>query len=250
MWHNFSNGDFSTPTQPPSPPSTPESPPPPLGPTPGYGASDFFRPISIATLVITVTVSTVVVAARIYTRRVISRQFGIEDYICILAWACFVVYSTVVAVIGLRHNGGVSSFILTPMQQQDYNRWMNILQTVYGPAMASTKTAILTLYLRFFVSRRSGLLFFTIVGTLLVICGFYFAVTVAKIWECVPREKIFDKSIPGRCVNIHQVLLITASFNLFTDFFIWALPLYKLWKMRIKSSKKSGAATIFLFGLL
>ena len=258
LWNNISSGDHPTATQPPGSDATQESAPSPLpsqpsaspNPFPNGGGPNELLPFSIVTLAATVTVSTIVVAARIYTRRVISRQFGIEDYLCIWAWATFVAYSTIGAVIGLRHSGGEHTDYMTPVQKEDFDRWVNILQCTYGPSIASAKIAILTLYLRFFTSRRSGFLYYTILGSIAVVSAYYIAVTLSKIFECVPRARIWDKSVDGRCIDIELVLVITSAFNLFTDFWIWALPLWKLWKMNIKSSKKSGTAAIFLFGLL
>lgn len=41
----------------------------------------------------------------------------------------------------------------------------------------------------------------TIVVLIVIMIGFYFSTTLVKILECIPRARIFDKSIPGTCVE-------------------------------------------------
>lgn len=76
------------------------------------------------------------------------------------------------------------------------------------------------------------------------------AVLFAVIFECVPRAKITNPSLPGKCVSTDGMILASSSCNVLSDLSILALPLYVIWKLSLPLKKKARAFAFFATGLL
>ena len=129
-------------------------------------------------------------------------------------------------------------------------QYVNIIQIWYGPAAACTKSAILLLYLRVFVPHRGSKFDIAIRAFILIICGFYFAITIAKICQCLPRARIWDKTIPGKCVNMSALLGTSGLFNIVSDVCILLVPLKGVWDLQMSPKRKIGIYAIFTVGVM
>ncbi len=81
-----------------------------------------------------------------------------------------------------------------------------------------------------------------------VLVGFYLATTLVKIWECNPREKIWNTSIPGRCVNVSSLLNTSGLFNSITDVMILLVPVKFVWNLQLSRRQKVGVVAVFTIG--
>ncbi len=70
-----------------------------------------------------------------------------------------------------------------------------------------------------------------------------------KIWECNPREKIWDKSVPGTCVDLPLLLIISGISNTVTDMIILVIPVKAVWNLQLVQKKKIGIILVFTIGL-
>lgn len=75
-------------------------------------------------------------------------------------------------------------------------------------------------------------------------------VLFATIFECVPRAKITNPSLPGKCVSTDGMILASSTCNVLSDLSILALPLYVIWKLSSPLKKKARAFAFFATGLL
>jgi hypothetical protein len=78
---------------------------------------------------------------------------------------------------------------------------------------------------------------------------FYISVTVAVIFECLPRAKAWDPTIPGHCVNQNVLLTSTGPANLISDFLIFFLPVWAIWHLQMPFNRKISASAAFAIGL-
>ncbi|KAL8685188.1 MAG: hypothetical protein Q9224_005921 [Gallowayella concinna] len=81
-----------------------------------------------------------------------------------------------------------------------------------------------------------------------VLTGFYVATTFVKIWECSPRERIWNNSVPGRCVEIPNLLNTSGLFNTITDLVILLLPIKLVWNLQTSIRQKVGIVAVFTLG--
>ena len=82
-----------------------------------------------------------------------------------------------------------------------------------------------------------------------ILSAFYGATALAKIFECSPRSKIVDDTIPGTCLNIYAILIADGIFNTITDFMILFMPSLIVYRLKINHKKKLFILMVFTFGL-
>ena len=85
---------------------------------------------------------------------------------------------------------------------------------------------------------------------MLVSLLFYFAITVVKIWECTPRERIWDSSVEGTCVDAGMVLSVSGVFNTVSDVLILLIPVKSVWNLHTSTKKKIDICLVFAIGLM
>ena len=105
--------------------------------------------------------------------------------------------------------------------------------------------------LRIFVPNRSAsqLMFWTIVGLMVDNFVFYIIEFSLAVKQCTPRERSWNKRIPGHCIGSSNIIY-TAAFNVISDVVIFVLPLNKIWRLQMSTNRKIGVSLIFSTGLL
>jgi hypothetical protein len=77
-----------------------------------------------------------------------------------------------------------------------------VYPTVYCSMMLALKPAILLGWIRIFVPARSkGPLFWTASGLIAVNIMLWAAVVIILNFQCVPREKVFNRQLLGYCID-------------------------------------------------
>ncbi|OCK78052.1 hypothetical protein K432DRAFT_102835 [Lepidopterella palustris CBS 459.81] len=122
-------------------------------------------------------------------------------------------------------------------------------QIAYKTNITFNKLAFLLLYLRVF-SIPSFRKICQV--TLLVIGLASTAFIIATVFQCTPIRKAWHKTDPkvhGHCVNNTWFRWTWASYNLFTDVWVFLLPIPVISKLQMSLSKKLGLIILFTLGL-
>jgi hypothetical protein len=119
----------------------------------------------------------------------------------------------------------------------------------FGIALFFAKVAVLQLYRRVFSPHRFGFFDICILSLSVIIFMFHAATTIVKIFECNPREKIYNPRVEGKCIDIPLLLTTIGIFNLSTDVLILLLPVKAVWTMNLPFKKKMIVVLVFTFGL-
>ena len=117
--------------------------------------------------------------------------------------------------------------------------------------MACAKIAILTQLKNIFTGTHKGKVLWGIQVILWANVAFYLGATIAVIFECEPRERAWNRTVPGHCLDQTALLTSTGPLNLVSDFFIFFLPAWAIWHLQMPVQKKfsvSAAFTIGFFG--
>ncbi|GLB03266.1 hypothetical protein AtubIFM57258_007843 [Aspergillus tubingensis] len=205
--------------------------------SPSYDYRYSHQPWNVVTQTVCLVVSTGFVAMRLYSKIHITKAPGWED--------CFVGVSLEAD----RHGIGVHQWEVDPHDLSDFAKLINASQVLYGPLIFLTKLSIFLLYLRvfapspkcnqwWFIQILMGLNFF-----------FYLADTIVKIFECTPRARIWDKTVPGRCIDAAIPVLVTSIVNVVSDIMMLLMPIRCVWRLQITLRKKVGITAIFAAGL-
>lgn len=129
-------------------------------------------------------------------------------------------------------------------------KYANITEIMYSPIICSAKVSILVQFMRIFVPRHQGMIYWIIQFVIWTNVGFYLATTLALTFQCTPREKIWHPYIPGRCINIDVQIVTSGSWNIVSDISILVLPLHCIWLLQIPIKRKLGVSAVFATGLL
>ena len=130
------------------------------------------------------------------------------------------------------------------------HQFNNIAQILYGPFIMITKAAILLLVARTFAPQKKGLTHFAVHFLIWINLMFYGAITIVKVIQCIPRERIWDSSISGSCIDLTAVLKTTGIFNTVSDLLILILPIREIWKLQMDTRHKLFVSAVFAIGLV
>lgn len=128
-------------------------------------------------------------------------------------------------------------------------QWFNVASIHYGITICIAKLAVLFLYRRVFSPYRWSPFDICVTFLIVLLLLFYIATNLVKIWECIPREKIWNPTIPGHCIDTPMLLNVSGLFNTVTDFIIVLLPVRAVWNLNMKIKKKVLVVLAFTFGL-
>lgn len=223
-----------------------------LPPPPGQ-SSDRENPESLEQLAdvaigICLPLITIFFFARCYVRAFLKRTWIFEDYLVTVVWAGAVAYCGIMRAT-MSHNGGRHAWDITASEAHEALYWFNVAAIEYGVMIGLAKISVLVFYRRVFSPIRWSWFDITIVGLIALMAGFYTSITIAKIFECDPREKIWNASVPGHCVEISMILNISGGFNTITDYIILLLPVQAVSQLKITQRKRLLVILAFTFGL-
>ena len=189
-------------------------------------------------------------AVRCSVRLGILKRWTLEDWLCIASWAFFLSYASIVSYT-MDHGGGIHEWNLTKPGAMTVLYWNNMAQIVYSMSILTTKISLLYLYLGIFAPTRYSKNWWAVVVVMIANTGFYFGLMFAKIFQCWPRDAIWDKSITGAdCVSLVGILDASGAWNTLSDFTILALPLLFVWKLKLSREKRFGIIAIFAVGVM
>ncbi|KAF2972989.1 hypothetical protein GQX73_g669 [Xylaria multiplex] len=105
-------------------------------------------------------------------------------------------------------------------------KYINYIEILYGPLMFSAKFVVMRQIESIFLQHKdkgiSHLLAKTLIWANLF---FYGGWMLSFILACIPREKIWNPEIPGRCINNDAALIASSAINILSDVTILLLPL-------------------------
>ena len=71
---------------------------------------------------------------------------------------------------------------------------------------------------------------------------------LGTVWECVPIARVFDKNVPGRCLNLTIFWYANAASNIFSDLVILALPMQVIQSLHLHHRQKISLMLVFAVG--
>ncbi len=74
---------------------------------------------------------------------------------------------------------------------------------------------------------------------------FYTGLFFSYVFECWPREKIWNPTIVGRCTNAAQVNLSSGILNIISDVEALLIPTWAIWHLALPLKRKLAALSVF-----
>ncbi|PVH96935.1 hypothetical protein DM02DRAFT_686612 [Periconia macrospinosa] len=129
-------------------------------------------------------------------------------------------------------------------------QYLYVCSVLYGVIIMLLKTGILLEWVRIFVPHgHRNAFWWTCYATLGINILFYVTRTFVEIFGCTPRPKIWDAIVPGRCLDIAKVNIVTSCINFVSDLIILLLPQKVIWSLNTSTSRKLAIGTLFALGV-
>lgn len=226
--------------------TTPAGVPPP-GVTPNLVNPFYLRTDHTTTFTLCLAVSTIAVALRIFTKLYLMKQFRAEDYALIVTQLGFIPW---VAMNLVTPGAGRHLWDISIYTSIGFAKYVNYIIIVYGPLVFFAKLSVLLQLQHIFVTSRRQSVFFVIQALIWANLAFYLAYLWVDIFQCVPRHKIWEPSVPGTCISMNVLLISPAGINIVSDCLILVLPIILVFRLQMTLKNKITIGAIFGSGLL
>ncbi|KUJ10853.1 uncharacterized protein LY89DRAFT_739839 [Mollisia scopiformis] len=192
------------------------------------------------------SIVTIAVLIRLYTRAFVKKFVGLDDYLLILSWMASITFSTILAY-STRYGFGMHTYDIPASKFLITFKWLTISQWCYFPAVLSVKVCILLTYLRIFQINRTAkwMICFGIAAMII----FYIVAFFCTLFYCVPVQRAWDRTVPGHCISYSAWPYATGIFNFCSDFFILLIPLRPIFTLTMPFWRKVRILCIFSMGL-
>ncbi|MCJ1386413.1 hypothetical protein MMC17_009539 [Xylographa soralifera] len=221
--------------------------PPPPGELANFVDPPTKQANNIALHVVMLSLVTIAVAIRVYTRTFITRKVELDDYLCILAFCLTCAYSALLLACG-DYFLGHHIWDITLNSYTYGSRLEVFAEFVYLILSATIKLSCLILYRRIFYPSKTM--------RWLCFCGMafigaaYFAFFMASILDCMPVVRHWDPLVPGHCLPSGTTAYGSGALNVVTDIFVVFLPLRAIWRLQMKFSRKVKVMAVFGLGIV
>ncbi|KAI4243225.1 MAG: hypothetical protein L6R40_003593 [Gallowayella cf. fulva] len=189
-------------------------------------------------------ISTIVVSLKIWTRLKIIRQFGADDVLTILALLFLLAFAPVITV--SVHKGlGKHVFYLTPEARIQSTKLAILSNPLVFLASSFPNVSVAISVHRILVPKSWQLGF--LYGVPILQSAFALICSIVTYNECSPLEGLWNPQIPHKCLpsdKLVGILYANGALSAFTHIFLAVVPIFGLWKIRIKTKTKVGVCLL------
>jgi hypothetical protein len=123
---------------------------------------------------------------------------------------------------------------------------MNQLSTLYIVPVGFAKLSVLTLYLHLFeVVPRSRMLIWVRIAFTLASSFAFLGIKIFQATQCIRLDTFLTAPF---CTQMPLVIVARAAINVTLDFYVLAIPVQQVLKLKLAMRKKLGAVALFGFG--
>ncbi|KPI43452.1 uncharacterized protein AB675_7061 [Cyphellophora attinorum] len=198
-------------------------------------------PQMIGVYTLFVALTTIAIVLRVYTRVLIVKTFGIDDYLAVAAWAVFCVFASF-ALTGVRHGTGQhAEDILPPSELPIGLKFWWLCEPVYVLCNMLAKASIAVMLLRLTVIRTHRIIIWTVFTITETYSLFFF---LLFIFQCQPSQYFWTQYTggSGKCLDPKIVRHRCAG-----DWTYAILPYFLVWKLQMDT--RSKMVVIFILSL-
>ncbi|OBT53330.1 hypothetical protein VE04_05471 [Pseudogymnoascus sp. 24MN13] len=198
-------------------------------------------PLMLAGSITPFLVATIFVVARFWSRQILKGSWAQDDIWVFISWIGSLVHTLLncsITFYGIgRH--------FTVQLPQDAVRVLVIsyaTRLLYQCILATTKIAILTLYLRIFTDARSQCMVY---GMISFVVLYTIPCLLLLIFECTPFYDSWNPyKFPQTCINLTIQVYMSAGFNIFLDLLMVAFAVPRVLPLKLPRLQKTGLIAI------
>ncbi|KAH8728007.1 hypothetical protein GQ44DRAFT_824348 [Phaeosphaeriaceae sp. PMI808] len=219
---------------------------PPPGVTPDFNSPDNYKTENIILHSVILLFVTIAVLMRMYTRALVKKTFGIDDWFCIIAFLLCIAQSTIFGY-ATRLGFGMHLWDIRASEIVHCLKVFSAGLKMYMPAILTVKLCILIGFYRVFKVYQMArwAIWFGMAANII----FYVVCFFIDIFRCKPMAAAWNPSIKGKCLPYTLFPWITGIFNVISDFYILAIPMPILFNMNMDIKRRIKIISIFSLGL-
>ncbi|KAH7008820.1 hypothetical protein EDB80DRAFT_717523 [Ilyonectria destructans] len=190
------------------------------------------------------TVAFLLVSMRVYTRAVLLRNFGFDDWCCIFA---FISTLACGALIAQNTTNGLGAHQST-LSEEELTEYLKIFYwsiLTYNIALAAIKMTFLLQYYRAMTTHKLKKAY---IAALVVVGLWSLSQIFLQAFTCTPVKAFWDKTVSGSCIPSNPTWYINAAGNIVTDVLILILPLPIILKLKLGRRQKYILMSILCLG--
>ncbi|TGO29828.1 hypothetical protein BPAE_0010g00110 [Botrytis paeoniae] len=193
-------------------------------------------------------ITTIVVAARIWTRVKLAKGgLGSDDWCIIVAWVLAIAFDLDPI---NQVKFGLGQHIYDLPENTNFSASLELYyfgEIIYFICVAVTKIAILILYLRLATSKVLRTLIW---GVMAFVALTSLSCVIATIFQCTPISKAWEQPVTdkGHCIQVNALFYANAGLDIFQDLVIYILPMKMLYSIQIPRRQKYALMIVFAVG--
>ncbi|KAI1854904.1 hypothetical protein JX265_002543 [Neoarthrinium moseri] len=220
-------------------------------PAPNYVNPETRGPAGKIVGITLVSIATVIIVLRLYTRHFISKGFGLDDILIVLSY----VPATAFAILGVygetnlqwnRHMWDVDPRLFVPSLQFSLAELI-----LFDLSTTTTKLSMLAMIYRLTSSANNRAMNITVqvLAAIVAVNGFTFILVV--IFQCRPISAYWTiTGAPRKCINEAAHLLFAGIVNTLEDFILVFLPMRTVLNLDLPKRQKKIVIGLFGVGFL
>ncbi|EPS36689.1 hypothetical protein H072_9747 [Dactylellina haptotyla CBS 200.50] len=188
--------------------------------------------------------TTIVMALRLYSRGVLTKSIGTDDWLMTGA-LIFAIGLTIVNCLAPQWGWGVHLYDFKPEWIVPARKLAVATEVLFTPCVALTKLSILLFYHRVFSSRRFR---YFIYGGAAYIISYTISAIIVVFLQAIPLRAYWDKSIPGRFIDGQLAFVIYGALNCLSDLYVFFLPIREVWTIQLPKKQRISLVLVFALG--
>lgn len=195
------------------------------------------------------SLSTIIVALRLYTRLFITRNFGLDDATIALTQMITAVGKGFV-VTEVSYGLGQHRIDLSVEQYRNFLKYYYLDTAQFFIALATCKISICLFLLRLSHFNELKRILY---GLILFLIATHLALFFLNIFQCSPVDKVWNLDDPGRCFSeqtVMNILIAQGVLSFTTDFTCAAFPIVLLRNLKIRTRSKMALCCLMGLGIV
>ncbi|TEY80334.1 hypothetical protein BOTCAL_0039g00310 [Botryotinia calthae] len=208
--------------------------------TQGYGV------LIVTSILLPIVLSIILI--RLYTRLVMSKAFGLDDWLILAAMVPSTAFA-VLAVLANRKFHFNRHVWDVPLSQITFGlQYVIIIQIVFTLAQTLTKCSMLALYYRILSSGQRFKIITIAAAIIIAIQGLIFI--IVTIFQCRPPSHywLITFAPQPECINETVHVTVAGAINTITDFIVVIFPIPKMLQLQMSRRQRAIITVLFAAG--
>lgn len=192
--------------------------------------------------------SALFVGLRLLCRRRLQQKLWWDDWLIILSMACNLFFSVGLIFAMYSQGLGLPAAAVPQSHIATLAKIALAAKIVFAWNLCLTKISILLMYYRIFHLSRSARVYAVGIGAFVILWSAMS--TCLFIFTCNPIQKLWDPTVPGRCISLVGRWIASAVSTVLTDLAIIFLPMPQVFRMSLSKMEKLAVTLVFAQGFL